>query len=251
MSNSTIRFYDIPSNLGKCQAWSPNTWRIRLALNYKKIPYVTVWVEFPDIEKVCKEIGAAPTRMAGGKEHYTLPVIQDPSTGSTISNSYDIANYLDKQYPDAPELFPPGTIALQLGFDDAGRRALMAITSFSIPASHKLLNAASESHFRRTREAFYGKRLEDVPPVGEAREEAWSKVREGFDRIDEWLQEGGGSFVMGKTITYADLIVVASLLYLQRVFGEESAEWRDISRWNEGRWEGRLKALAEFQVEDK
>ncbi|KAJ8699426.1 hypothetical protein PTI98_002541 [Pleurotus ostreatus] len=68
-----IIFYDIPSSL-EPQAWSHNTWRVRYALNIKGIPYQTVWVEYPDIEAVCKKIGASPT----GEEapHYTLPVIK-------------------------------------------------------------------------------------------------------------------------------------------------------------------------------
>ncbi|KAJ7192476.1 hypothetical protein B0H12DRAFT_1082684 [Mycena haematopus] len=37
-------------------------YEIIYALNFKRIPYRTVWVEYPEIEARCKEIGAAPTR---------------------------------------------------------------------------------------------------------------------------------------------------------------------------------------------
>ena len=65
-----IVFYDIPGNAHSHKAWSPNTQKTRCALlsrlrdvkvisersdlfsyslNYKGIPYKTVWVEYPDI----------------------------------------------------------------------------------------------------------------------------------------------------------------------------------------------------------
>ncbi|THU78683.1 hypothetical protein K435DRAFT_786154 [Dendrothele bispora CBS 962.96] len=49
----TLVFFDIPSKIG---AWSPNTWKTRYSLNYKGIPYKTVWVESPDIAKTLKDL---------------------------------------------------------------------------------------------------------------------------------------------------------------------------------------------------
>jgi len=43
-----IVLYDLACTKGVC--FSPVVWRIRLMLNYKKIPYRTVFLEFPDIE---------------------------------------------------------------------------------------------------------------------------------------------------------------------------------------------------------
>jgi len=34
---------------------------VRYALNYKRLPYKTVWVEFHEIEPVAKKVGAKPT----------------------------------------------------------------------------------------------------------------------------------------------------------------------------------------------
>jgi len=47
-----IVLYDLASTKGTC--FSPAVWRIRLMLNYKRIPYKTVWLEFPDIEPTLK-----------------------------------------------------------------------------------------------------------------------------------------------------------------------------------------------------
>ncbi|EEB92162.1 hypothetical protein MPER_09371 [Moniliophthora perniciosa FA553] len=116
-----IRFYDIPGTSGK--AFSANTLKIMYALGYKGIPFERIWVEMPDIENTCKSIGASPTdKKPDGSPWYTLPVIHDPNTGETISDSFVIMEYLEKTYPSSPEkaLIPPGTTALQKAFIDAG-----------------------------------------------------------------------------------------------------------------------------------
>jgi len=35
---------------------------VRYALNYKKLPYKTVWVEYLEIEPVAKKVGAKATK---------------------------------------------------------------------------------------------------------------------------------------------------------------------------------------------
>lgn len=89
---------------------------IRLALNYKQIPYKTVWVEFADVQAVGKRIGATPsTTYPDGTPRYTLPTIYDPNTGRTVSDSVAIAKYLDEQYSEH-RLFPDGTVDAQVEF---------------------------------------------------------------------------------------------------------------------------------------
>lgn len=47
-----IILYDLGSLQN--EPFSPLAWRIRLMLNYKGIPYKTVFLEFPDIEPTLK-----------------------------------------------------------------------------------------------------------------------------------------------------------------------------------------------------
>lgn len=58
------------------------------------------------------KLGAKPDTMAG-KPWYTLPIIYDPSTDRVVADSLEIAKYLDEQYPETPNVIPPGTDALQ------------------------------------------------------------------------------------------------------------------------------------------
>ena len=53
-TETQIILYDLASVTGTC--FSPAVWRVRLLLNYKRIPYRTVWVEFPDIQRVLQEL---------------------------------------------------------------------------------------------------------------------------------------------------------------------------------------------------
>jgi hypothetical protein len=92
----------------------------RLVLNYKRISYRTVWVEFADIASTMQAIGAAPTPSAipGGPPRYTVPAIYDPNTECTVTDSFKIAQYLDRQYPERP-VIPAGTEELQAAFADS------------------------------------------------------------------------------------------------------------------------------------
>jgi hypothetical protein len=49
-----IILYDLACTKNVC--FSPVVWRIRLMLNYKRIPYQTVFLEFPDIESTLKPL---------------------------------------------------------------------------------------------------------------------------------------------------------------------------------------------------
>ena len=128
-NNDVIILYDIPSKVGP---WSPNTWKTRqvprnssnhikltvfssYSLNYKGLPFRTVWVEYPDIESTLKAAGIVSNtrKKPDGSPTWTVPAIYDPKTKTGITESFAIAEYLDKTYPDTPLLIPPGTRTLQ------------------------------------------------------------------------------------------------------------------------------------------
>jgi hypothetical protein len=75
-----------------------------------------VWVPLADIEAVSKEHGFAPTSTKpDGSAFYTFPAIQDPATGEAVTESFKIAQYLDKQYPSRP-VIPSGSEVQQAAF---------------------------------------------------------------------------------------------------------------------------------------
>lgn len=216
-------------------------------MNFKGIPYKTEWVEYPDIEALCKKIGAPATaKKDDGTPMYTVPAIYDPSTKTAVADSILIAEYLDATYPDTPKLFPPGSHALQLAALYAYDQALEPLWQFAVPATNKILNPHSEQYFRRTRELIFGKTMEDLSPTGKDREVEWAKVKEAFGIVDAWLQKSDGPYFMGNTICFIDLVVASFIIWSRKVFGEASAEWADLRTWNDGRWGKLMDGLEKY-----
>jgi len=231
-----ITLYDIPSRLPE-QAWSPNVWKTRFSLNMKGLQYKTVWVEYPDIEALYRKLDLQPN---GTK--CTLPVIHDPSTNKTISDSVKIAQYLDATYPSTTPLFPLGSEALQ-GLED--RNTFESVQRIIAPVTCANLNPVSEAYYRQTREARFGKRLEELSPPGPHREEDWKRVQDGFAGVAALLE--GKKFVLGDTISFADVTIASWVLWFKRSFGAQSQEWKDIQRWDGGRWDVYVANFAEYE----
>ncbi|KAK0452708.1 uncharacterized protein EV420DRAFT_1558106 [Desarmillaria tabescens] len=246
-----LTLYDIPSTLPG-NAWSPSIWRARYVLNYKGIPYRTEWVEFPHIEALYKKLGAhaSATKADGVTPHYTLPLLHDPSTGAFVSESAAIARYLDKTYPETPVVIPAGTNAFHYAFNDAIRSHFRggALQKFTLQTNF-ILNPVSEEYFRRTREAevFGGKKLEDAIPKGEDRKSEWAKLKADFGKIDAWYGKED-KYVMGDTLSYADFMVAAGVLYVRIVYSADSEEWKDISTWHGGRWGVLVKNFEKYET---
>jgi glutathione S-transferase len=214
-------------------------------LNYKGIPHRTEWIEYPDIEPHSKSLGLKPTgKKPDGTPFYTLPAIHDPSTGTYLSDSFLIAEYLEETYPTTPRIFPHGTRSLQHAFQFAFGERLAAVRPFILPSVlPKLGTQRSEEYFRRTKELALGRPL--VVPEGAERAEQWAKFRDSMSKVDECLAKADtkGPFVMGDTISWADFFISGFLMFWKRVWGEDSEEWKDIASWNEGRWKNLLNAL--------
>ena len=220
----------------------------RFSLNYKGIPYKTQWIEYPDIETRCKDLGIAPTaKKSNGSAVYTLPAIHDPSTGKYVSDSLAIAQYLETTYPATPKLFPDNTLGLQTAFIYAYRHQMTSMWQFAYAPECSMLNPPSAEYFRRTREEMFGRSLEDLVPQGEKGEAEWAKFRAGLGRVDGWYAKTGGPFLLGDAPSWADFVVASHVIWWKNVWGEESKQWNDVSKWHGGRWNAILENLKDYQ----
>ncbi|GJJ16161.1 hypothetical protein Clacol_010441 [Clathrus columnatus] len=247
MSPPSIVLYDVA---GKIKPWNILTIRTRMVLEYKKIPYRIVWLEYPEIKPTMISIGAKPGGIdpTDGSPWYTVPVILDEiNVGPDgkpvpIADSWSIVEYLDEKFPDRP-LLPKGSKGLQGLFHQSFMEiGVLGIVSLTLPRFYENLNEASQPYFRTTREAYFKKPITEMcPPKGSAEwDETWKSLEKSLDELAAALDKNGPladhPYVMGDVFSYSDITAVSSL-YILSIF--YPTEWETIRGWNGGRW-GRL-----------
>ena len=125
---------------------SPFVWRIRLALLHKGLAFEGLPVTFLD------KTGMEPSGSA------KVPVIKDGDTW--VSDSFDIACYLDKTYPDAPLM---KDVALARFFNAwVNRTVISALFPMLTLDICKALDAENAAFFRATREKVIGCTFEEA-----------------------------------------------------------------------------------------
>ncbi|KAL4783805.1 hypothetical protein BJX76DRAFT_368052 [Aspergillus varians] len=200
-----IVLYDLACTKNVC--FSPVVWRIRIILNYKRILYRTVFVEFPDIESTLQPLGLVPTS-PDAKTKYTVPAIHHIPTNKYIMESSLIAEFLESTYPD-----PPVPLTSELGreIEAKARRVVGMVVSVSVmPREINILSPRAQEFFRATREASLGHRLEDLL-VGE--DQTWDAKDDGIRAVGELMQtnKANGAFVLGSQPSYTDFFIAGAL----------------------------------------
>lgn len=272
--SSPIIFYDIATRPPADQtSFAPNPWKTRLALNFKSLAYKTSWVALPDITKVRSSLNLPPCRkFADGTDFFTLPIIQDPATDTLVGDSFDIAVYLQKTYPDsgAGDLFPAQTLDYICPHDPALLVPLSEYRKSNVPEYAKFnanVDAAFTAHVQLAVHGFpfdpataeiskaeFVRRAgvkcwEDFALAGEAREKTLESFRGMLGGLAElFLRDARGPFLLGSRVSYADLIVGAWLRMMCVTL--PGGEWEEVRRWHGGVF-GRLHDALEVFAEVK
>ena len=225
----------------------------RIVLNYKRIPYKTVWLSYPDIEAKLVELGCAPTGTTPkdpSRPFYTLPAIVDTSSTPpvAIADSLAIAEYLDAKYPSRP-VFPKTGKALEYAFEEYFKSVLVPrIPMLLLLPSCVILDDRGSEYFRRTRELWFGKTLEEFSE-GEVRESQWKAFEAGYDQIAAIIEKNGPDVdyvAGGSEPTRADIILMSFLIWIKIILPDE---WeKRVKHWSGGRWERLLKKTEEWQA---
>ena len=200
-------------------------------MSYKGLPFEVEWVELPDIAPRMKEIKAAPGKGPDGTEMYTLPVLRDPNTGAIVTDSWDIALYLDNTYPEKP-VFPEDTKGLIHAFNTAHFGQLLPAIKFPLMRLGGVLRERSLKYYLTTRERYFNQQIEEWSPEGPEREQHWAVLEKAFETWMTWHGKTEGKWFMGNTFSYADVLVVSSLFWLKKVLHEN--EWNRIATWHDG-----------------
>jgi glutathione S-transferase len=170
--------------------FSPFCWRTRMALAHKGFSAETIPWCFTE------KTAIAPHNSE------KVPVLIDGE--SSVADSWTIANYLEDKYPDRPSLFGGDggrAMARMMNWwgDIAVIGGMFPLIVADIPPHLKPVDA---DYFRKTREARFGKSLEDVVA---GREKAVEGFRKGLEPMRLTLKSQ--AFLGGKTPNYADYIV--------------------------------------------
>lgn len=249
---------------------SPNPWKTRLALNFKSLPYSTSWVALPDVEKVRRSLKVPPCRkFADGTDFFTLPIIEDSTTNSSVGDSFDIAVYLQNTYPNSGgDLFPPQTLDYVFTHDSLVPLSECSENEFPEYAKFNMnVDAAFTAHVQLTLQGFpfdpataetskaeFVRRAgatcwEDFSLVGEAREKTKDSFRNMLGGLAKlFLRDTSGPFILGTRASYADLMVGAWLRMMYATLPE--SEWEEVRSWHEGLF-GRLHDALEVYAEVK
>ncbi|KAI0058411.1 hypothetical protein BV25DRAFT_1830058 [Artomyces pyxidatus] len=246
--SDAITLYDIPGSATPDVAWSSNVWRTRYVLHIKGLAYKTIWVEYPDIAPTLKGLDADPTGTRDGAPLYTLPVIHDPTTGALVSDSLQIALYLDAQYPDTPQLLKAPTRALQIAF--LHTFVLPRLREPPVPlvinSSANQLSPSSEEWFRRSRVAMFGRPLEEIAREPGEREVLLKRLIDAMLDLGSW--KGDSPFLGGEEVNYADVMVAGMLQWLRRV--GDKAEWEKVRDAIASQWAVFMETFAKWDVID-
>ncbi|WP_036481459.1 glutathione S-transferase family protein [Nitratireductor basaltis] len=185
----SIKLYDLVGHDEK-RPFSPHCWKVAFALAHKGLEFESVPARFRDIQSL--EDGASRT----------VPLIRDGE--QVISESFRIALYLDEAYPDLPPLFKgEGTVPLTRFIERWAHQTVYAqIARMILGDLFAILDEGDREYFRKTREARFGQKLEDVP-VG--REERLPAFRASLDPLRSMVERQ--AFIAGEEPCFADYII--------------------------------------------
>ena len=193
----TILLYDLVGS-DAARPFSPHCWKVAFALAHKGLAFESIPTPFT----------AVPTVEGGFCK--TVPVIRDGD--KVVGDSFDIALHLDEAYPDRPTLFG----------GEGGKTMARFIERWSQLTVHPFLGAAAlmdihdrlapvdQDYFRRSREARYGKRLEDVPADREAQLAGFRAKLEPLRSMLTYQP-----FIGGETPLFADYIVAGAFQWVR------------------------------------
>jgi len=171
--------------------FSPHCWKIVWALAHKGLDFERVPLRFSEIREL------------DGK---SVPVIRDGDR--TLRDSFDIAVYLEETYPDRPTLFG----------GEGGRTLSRFVERWTQLTVHGYLGGAilmdlfgiihddDRDYFRASREARFGRRLEEVP---QGREERLAAFRAALQPVRTTVE--AQPFIGGASPLFADYIVAGAL----------------------------------------
>ncbi len=195
--------------------FSPHCWKIVMALAHKGLPFEERPLPFTAIPQI--ENGASAT----------VPLIRDGDR--LVSDSFQIALYLDEAYPEQPSLFNgDGGKALARFVEGYSQTVLHpAATKIGVKMIHDMLDPVDRAYFRRTREGRLGATLEEITANRDAEIAAFPAKLEPLRHMLKFQP-----FLGGESPLFADYIVVGLFQWLRITTGSTHLSVADpVALW--------------------
>lgn len=196
--------------------FSPYCWRARFALAHKGVPVDTVPWRFTDTDAIAFS--------GQGK----VPVLLDG--GTTVSDSWAIATYLEDQHP-TPTLFGGAGGRAHALFINAWADAVLmgGIARFIVRDLLDIIDPKDRDYFRGSREARFGATLEEMQ---DGRDGRLAAFRDSLLPIRLVLRRQ--NWLGGAAPSYADHIVAGTLMWPRCASRFELLEADDpVAQWQE------------------
>jgi len=184
-----IKLYELAGADEKIR-FSPFCWRTRLALAHKGLTPETLPWRLTEKDAIAfSGQGRVPVLVHGE---------------DCIADSWEIALYLERTYPDRPSLFGGAEAQGMARFFNqwADESLHAAIARILLPDIHALLHERDREYFRTTREAAFGTSFASLTA---AREDLLTKFRQITKPLRSTLAKQ--NFLAGAAPNYADHIV--------------------------------------------
>lgn len=193
----TILLYDLVG-ADASRPYSPHCWKVAMALAHKGLAFERIPTRFTDVAAV-----------EGGVSK-TVPVIRDGD--KVVSDSFDIALYLEDAYPARPTLFGgAGGTAMARFIERWSQTQLHPfLGSAALLEIFQAQDAENAVYFRDSREKRYGKALEDVTAERDTHLEAFRKRLEPLRSMLEYQP-----FLGGQSPLFCDYIVFGALQWVR------------------------------------
>jgi glutathione S-transferase len=167
-----------------------------------------------------------------------------------MSDSSDIVQYLDKQYPSSPRVITPGTLAFETAYYRYFHTGVR--TKWPKPIHlylYQTVSPKSAAFMKELREAAFGDTLENIAKNPQSH---WDAYKDAFSAVALPIYEKAeGVFLKGNEPGWADFVTASALLSIKLIYGAESKEWKYIETWDSGRWTKLIKDLEPYASIDE
>jgi glutathione S-transferase len=198
--------------------FSPHCWKTVLSLAHKGL----------DFEERPLPFTVIPTVEDGFSK--TVPILRDGD--ELVSDSFEIALYLDEAYPERPSLFNGEGGKAMARFVESWSQTVLhpAIVRIAVLDIHNMLDEPDRRYFRDSSTKALGRPLEDVVANREAEIAAFPALLAPIRRMLSFQP-----FIGGTSPLFADYIVFGALQWARITTGADLFSDNDPVRdWFEG-----------------